>query len=1218
MKYSKLLLSSLSLMLLCITTTLVGQTCITPGVFSPYVEDFESETSQTWGCNLTHSMNSNGWFNYTAVPATVVGKQIRNTSTGAYFPNNRYGIVFDVTQTLDIHGVYVYPNATGTIEVRLFDSNDTFIGQARAFNNQDVATKVFVPFSENVRLTPGTNYHMDLFGSDLGIEFYKQHEYDTDFPYDAAPGISLTGNSYTGNTPHSFNFTSTADYYFLYDIQTTLIGEAQSDWYANVGGFGSIPLDQKDASPGTTSGHFMVAGCQDISILESPCFDLSNLSNPTLSFSYVAHYSSAGQQSAVLDVEVYQGGKWLLLHRIFPDLTNASGYDEWKQVNNLNLAGYPTEKIRFVKKSGQTYLIDNIIIGDEPVNYCTPNNLPTSSGHFINGVSVGTINNSNTGSTSGPSYVQYNDTTNLTYKSLNHLQITSGNAIGTRYAAFLDINRDGDFDDDGEELGELPPTTSAFQTQDLPFTVFYTPGFVQGLAKLRIRGVNSTSPTSTIFSCSNLGLTDGETEDYFVNLEIGCDIANPTLEGDVRCRAGIVHLKATPGVSNANCRWYTNSIQAGTPIFEGLNYSPNLSSSTTYYVTTFDSLCESKWTIKSVTGTILDQDGPSIDISSDTAICAGDTLTLFSSGGLRYNWSNGDTTSTIKVAPSNTTSFVLSVADSANCKDSASVFVGVKTLPQINMPSDTTLCQNDCHVLTSTALQYDTATSNFSFDNSASSSIVDFVTVSKIITVSGLSSNSILSSICLDLDHSYISDVTLYLFAPDGTALELSSGNGGSTDNFKGCFTIDATANLDTANGPFSDNYIPEGGNLHRFFQGDLNGDWILTIRDLYSGDNGTFNQVTLDFIEYTTTTSSLSSGVWSPNLNMTNSTTFSPGICPQVTTDYNLQVTDAYGCSNAADVHVTVLPTSNIIDTVEACNSHTWIDGNNYTSDNNTATHTLINSMGCDSVITLNLTMNSNSGTDVISSCDSYTWIDGNNYSASNNSATFTLMNSKGCDSVVQLNLTIGSPNSSTDLITACQSYTWINGITYTANIDTATFTFANSTGCDSVVTLNLTIDTLEPSISSFEATLTCNNTNASYQWLNCDDNYAMVSGETDATFTPSVGGNYAVEITTNNCTDTSDCINVTPLGIYKNQLGINPTLYPNPVHENGDFSIDFGEVVERVSISITGIDGKLIKYDTYFNQQLVHQQIEVPSGIYFISIQTGEFKRIFKMIKE
>jgi gliding motility-associated-like protein len=77
-----------------------------------------------------------------------------------------------------------------------------------------------------------------------------------------------------------------------------------------------------------------------------------------------------------------------------------------------------------------------------------------------------------------------------------------------------------------------------------------------------------------------------------------------------------------------------------------------------------------------------------------------------------------------------------------------------------------------------------------------------------------------------------------------------------------------------------------------------------------------------------------------------------------------------------------------------------------------------LSNTAGCDSTVTLNLTItNSNTGTDVITSCDSYTWIDGNTYTSSNNSATVVLSNAAGCDSTVTLDLTINNTPSFTVL---------------------------------------------------------------------------------------------------------------------------------------------------------------------------------------------------------
>ena len=93
---------------------------------------------------------------------------------------------------------------------------------------------------------------------------------------------------------------------------------------------------------------------------------------------------------------------------------------------------------------------------------------------------------------------------------------------------------------------------------------------------------------------------------------------------------------------------------------------------------------------------------------------------------------------------------------------------------------------------------------------------------------------------------------------------------------------------------------------------------------------------------------------------------------------------------------------------------------------------------------------------TDMVMACDSYTWIDGITYTSSNNTATDTLISTAGCDSVITLDLTITSSYSATDVVMACDSYTWIDGITYTSSNNTATDTLISTAGCDSVITLD------------------------------------------------------------------------------------------------------------------------------------------------------------------
>lgn len=74
------------------------------------------------------------------------------------------------------------------------------------------------------------------------------------------------------------------------------------------------------------------------------------------------------------------------------------------------------------------------------------------------------------------------------------------------------------------------------------------------------------------------------------------------------------------------------------------------------------------------------------------------------------------------------------------------------------------------------------------------------------------------------------------------------------------------------------------------------------------------------------------------------------------------------------------------------------------------------------------------NSGTAVVTACNSYTWIDNVTYTSSNNSASYILTNVAGGDSIVTLNLTITPGILDTLTVTSCGSYSW-NGNTYSTS---------------------------------------------------------------------------------------------------------------------------------------------------------------------------------------
>ena len=99
-------------------------------------------------------------------------------------------------------------------------------------------------------------------------------------------------------------------------------------------------------------------------------------------------------------------------------------------------------------------------------------------------------------------------------------------------------------------------------------------------------------------------------------------------------------------------------------------------------------------------------------------------------------------------------------------------------------------------------------------------------------------------------------------------------------------------------------------------------------------------------------------------------------------------------------------------------------------------------------------------SGDTTVVACDSYTWIDGVTYTSSNNTAQYTLTNAAGCDSVVTLNLTINHSVYDTIVDTAINEYTW-NGEIYSQS-GVYEYVAQTATGCDSIVVLILTIQNI------------------------------------------------------------------------------------------------------------------------------------------------------------
>jgi hypothetical protein len=150
-------------------------------------------------------------------------------------------------------------------------------------------------------------------------------------------------------------------------------------------------------------------------------------------------------------------------------------------------------------------------------------------------------------------------------------------------------------------------------------------------------------------------------------------------------------------------------------------------------------------------------------------------------------------------------------------------------------------------------------------------------------------------------------------------------------------------------------------------------------------------------------------------------------------------------------------------IDTIVSCEPYTWVNGITYSSNNYTDSYTFQNasSSGCDSIVQLNLTINQPSlSVDSIVACNSYTWINGQTYYSSNYSSTYSILNGamNGCDSIIELHLQINYDDTTWIIDSSLNSYTYNNQVYYNSGVYLID-TILNSNGCQTLVYLNLTI---------------------------------------------------------------------------------------------------------------------------------------------------------------
>ncbi len=200
-------------------------------------------------------------------------------------------------------------------------------------------------------------------------------------------------------------------------------------------------------------------------------------------------------------------------------------------------------------------------------------------------------------------------------------------------------------------------------------------------------------------------------------------------------------------------------------------------------------------------------------------------------------------------------------------------------------------------------------------------------------------------------------------------------------------------------------------------------------------------------------------------------------------------------------------------------------------------------------------------------------------------------------------------------DSVTACKKYVDSNGnVYYTSQI--INDTIASYYGCDSAYTVVLTITNIDTSISKNGATLTANIPIAKYQWLDCDSGYSAIAGAKNKSFTPALNGNYAVEINSNGCVDTSSCFVVSNIGILDLQnSSLKYVVFPNPVDDVLNIKVE-GSLYFQVAIF--NLLGREVFRGATDKGEIKINMNNFSAGVYIVKIKNKYDNSLVRVIKQ
>lgn len=346
------------------------------------------------------------------------------------------------------------------------------------------------------------------------------------------------------------------------------------------------------------------------------------------------------------------------------------------------------------------------------------------------------------------------------------------------------------------------------------------------------------------------------------------------------------------------------------------------------------------------------------------------------------------------------------------------------------------------------------------------------------------------------------------------------------------------------------------------------------------------------------------------------------------------LALSSSIGTDSVVITFIHVAPDyNNINENIYLCagQGYTFPDGSFIDSINSTYTHInyLSSVYGCDSIVTSILrTAFDYEQIDSVLTCYNSDYIFPDSVILFNVDTVVShisqLQTKHGCDSVVTTVLIPNYSNDSViDSVFVCfnSNYTFIDG----TSVNNVTSTQMHEShlqsihGCDSLVKEVLVPVSIDAYVTQNENVLICvtqvDSSLLNYTWIDCYNNNAPIIGENLSQYVVNEDGSYGVIISYNNCSDTSQCLNVLGLGISADEE-FNLDIHPNPT--KGSLVINLPNNHNLKKMILTNTLGETILEKEVFKLETIQLVIESAPGVYFANfINQKGVKRSIKVVK-